>query len=51
MPVKSVKQLKFMRAIASGGKIRKGMGGLSKEKAKEFISNTSKKKRSMFSKG
>jgi hypothetical protein len=36
-----------MQAVAHGAK---GIGGLSKEVAKEFIKKTPKKKRNMFSK-
>lgn len=49
MPAKSGRQYRMMAAIASGKK--KGIGGLSPEKAREFMRKTPKKKRSMFAKG
>lgn len=52
MPVKSSKQYRLFQAIAHGSKLRKkGIGGLTPEKAKEFIHKTPKRKRSMFSRG
>lgn len=45
MPAKSKKQLNFFRAVAAGN--AKGISGLSKEKAKEFVKKTPK---GMFSK-
>jgi len=49
MPAKSAKQYRFMQAIAHGAKSNTGIGP-SKEVAKEFVSKTSKEKRSLFSK-
>ena len=64
MPAKSAKQYKFFQAILHSkdrdkDSKRKGIGGLkksnkskiSKRVAREFIKNTSKKKRTMFSRG
>ena len=49
MPIKSSPQWRLMQLLAHGGKARaKGIGGLSKAKAKEFIAKTHKKKRRMF---
>jgi len=39
MPAMSKKQFRFMAAIAHGGKLKKKAPGLSKEKAKEYISH------------
>lgn len=50
MPAKSAKQYKFMQMIAHGGKSNKSAVGPSEEVAKEFVSKTSKDKRSMFAK-
>lgn len=47
MPLKSSKQYRLARAAASNSK---GIGGLSQEAAKEMLSKTSKKKKSLFSK-
>ena len=47
MPAKSAKQYRFMQAMAHGAKAKKGVGP-SEEVAKEFISKTPKKKRSLF---
>jgi len=49
MPAKSPAQYGLMQAIAHG-KRPKGLGGPSKEVAKEFIDKTPKKKRSSFAK-
>ena len=46
MPITSAKQFRFMQA-AKSGKLKGGIGP-SPEVAKEFLSKTSKKKRSMF---
>lgn len=48
MPVKSKKQMRFMRGVA-GGSIR--MKSLSPSMAMEFIEKTPKKKRKLFSSG
>ena len=49
MPAKSAKQYRFMQAVAHGKS--KGVGGLTKDVAKEFIKKTPKKKRSIFARG
>lgn len=49
MPAKSAKQYGMMQAIAHGTSI-KGIGGPSKEVAREFIDKTSAKKRKSFAK-
>lgn len=48
MPAKSAKQYRLMAAAAHS---KKGIGGIDKDVAKEFVRKTPKKKRSMFSKG
>ena len=49
MPAKSSKQFGLMSAIAHGN-ATKGMGGPSKEVAKEFVKETPKMKRKKFAK-
>lgn len=49
MPAKSGKQYRFMQMIAHGKKSNlKGLGGPSKEVAREFIHKTPPKKRKTF---
>lgn len=49
MPAKSARQFRLMQAVAHGN--AKGIGGLTKNMAKEFVKKTSKRKRSLFSRG
>lgn len=49
MPIKSAKQMRFMRAMMAGDKPKSGIGP-SPEVAKEFISKTPKKILSKFAK-
>ena len=51
MPAKSGKQFRLMLAVLHGSPHNKGIGGISKSTAREFIKKTPKRKRSMFSKG
>lgn len=46
MPARSARQYRMMQAVAHGRS--KGIGGISKGIAKEFIRKTNPKKRSMF---
>lgn len=49
MPAKTGKQYRLAAMIAHGNK--PGIGGMSKEVAREMVKKTPKKKRTMFSRG
>lgn len=50
MPAVSAKQYGLMQAVAHGTSTKSGLGGPSREVAKEFVEKTPAKKRKVFAK-